>query len=264
MNANFRPGDMRSLYWDSVTRALWGSSRARTHTVPNLLAEMDASRVGRSVLLPMDFGALSRADLTLEWMRAVDQAGARDRFIMGASVYPGDEDAVEKLEDYARRGARIVKLHPPMQRFYPDAPEVMPIYEACDRLGLPVFFHGGRAGIEPDRMHPYALMRHYEGAFREFPKLQFVLGHGGARDVADAIPLAKRYPNVWLGTHGQGVTSLRTLIAEVGGDRLLFGTDWPFYHQCSSLAKVLLATQNDAGVRRAILRDNSERLLPEA
>ena len=88
-----------------------------------------------------------------------------------------------------------------------------------------------------------------------------MLGHAGARDVADAIPLAKRYPNVWLDIHGQGVTKLNELIERVGSQRLLYGTDWPFYHLAATLAKVLLVTEGRPDVRRAILRGNAERLL---
>jgi predicted TIM-barrel fold metal-dependent hydrolase len=53
-----------------------------------------------------------------------------------------------------------------------------------------------------------------------------------------------------------GVTILHELI-----ERLLFGTDWPFYHQAATLAKVLLVTEGRRDVRRAILRGNAERLL---
>jgi hypothetical protein len=150
-----------------------------------------------------------------------------------------------------------------MQRFYPDADEAMEVYEAADRLGLIIFFHGGRAGIEPESSHPYAMPRHYEGALSAFPNLNFVIGHGGARDGKAMLDLALRYENAWLGIHGQGVTHLDHMIRRSGGERLLFGTDWPFYHLAATLAKVLIVT-DDPGrneIRHAILRGNAERLL---
>ena len=79
--------------------------------------------------------------------------------------------------------------------------------------------------------------------------------------MADAVPLARRYPNAWLDIHGQGVTTLHELIERVGGDRLLFGTDWPFYHLAATLAKVLLVTRDRTDIRDAILRGNALRLL---
>ena len=47
-------------------------------------------------------------------------------------------------------------------------------------------------------------------------------------------------------------------------DRLLFGTDWPFYHLGASLAKVLIttATPERKTLRQKILRDNAIRLFP--
>ena len=44
-------------------------------------------------------------------------------------------------------------------------------------------------------------------------------------------------------------------------DRVLYGTDWPFYHQALTLARVLIATEDDPALRRAVLHDNAARLL---
>jgi predicted TIM-barrel fold metal-dependent hydrolase len=218
---NFRPEDLRALRRAAVTQMLWGNAAAQSHTVPNLLDEMRATRVDRALVLPIAFGLPFGDDLSEHWLQATADAGAGGRLLPGVSVHPRDPEAVARLRRYAAQGARAVKLHPAAQRFFPDAPEVIPIYEECARLGLPVVFHGGRAGIEPAYTHQLTLMRHYEGALRRFPELPFVIGHAGARDVADAIPLAQRNPNAWLGIHGQGVTTLHELIERVGADRLL-------------------------------------------
>jgi predicted TIM-barrel fold metal-dependent hydrolase len=55
------------------------------------------------------------------------------------------------------------------------------------------------------------------------------------------------------------------MIERTGGDRLLFGTDWPFYHIGASLAKVLIVTAAPGrqDLRRRILRDNALRLFPD-
>ena len=261
INSNFTPAALRALRLGVVGQFTWGSGAAATQTIPNLLDEMDANRVEKTVILPIAFGLPFGDDLTERWMEAIATAGAGDRLIPGASVHPRDPERIEKLRRYAGMGARVVKLHPTMQRFYPDAPEAMDIYEECARLGLPVVYHGGRAGIEPEFTQRFALMRYYEPAIKRFPEVRFQLGHAGARDVADAIPLAQRYPNLWLDVHGQGVTSLHEIIERVGGDRLLYGTDWPFYHLAATLAKVLIVTENRRELRHAILRGNADRFL---
>jgi predicted TIM-barrel fold metal-dependent hydrolase len=264
INANFGPDDLSSLRWEAIGQGLWGSAAAATQTIPNLVAEMDDTGVARAVILPIAMGLPFGDDLAERWITAIDQSGVGDRFVRGASVHPRDPDKIEKLRRLAAAGARVVKLHPAMQRFFPDSAEAAEIYEECARLGLVVFFHGGRAGIEPGYAHQFTLMRYYAPAFERHPDVQFVLGHAGARDVADAIPLAIRHPNVVLGIHGQGVTTLRELMARVGRRKMLFGTDWPFYHLAATLAKVLMVTEGDPDARRAILVDNAEAVLARA
>jgi len=264
MNANFTPEDLRALRSGVVRGAFFGSPVAQTHTVPNLLAEMDASRIAQAVVLPIAFGLPFGDDLSERYIAAIRAADAQDRLILGASVHPRDRERIPKLERLAAEGTRVVKLHPTMQRFYPDDPDVMEIYAACERLGLIVFFHCGRAGIEPESSHRYALPRHYEGALASFPELPFVLGHSGARDVDSGLAVALRHENAWLDIHGQGITKLDEIVRKTGGERLLFGTDWPFYHVASSLAKVLIVSEGDDELRYAILRGNAERLLGES
>ncbi len=260
INANFSDAALRRLQLMSLAQLLHGSGAAATHTIPNLLAEMDDCRVERAQILPIAWGLPFGDALTETWLKAIEGAKAEPRLLRGGSVVPGDPDAPAKLKVLAEQGIRMIKLHPTMQRFYPDDRVMAPIYEACGELGLPILYHGGRAGIEPEFSHKYALMRHYEGAIRDFPHVQFVLGHAGARDVDGAIPLAQKYKNLWLGIHGQGVTKLDQLVREVGADRLLYGTDWPFYHLAATQAKVLIVTEGKPAARHAILRGNAERL----
>jgi predicted TIM-barrel fold metal-dependent hydrolase len=265
INGNFDPEGLRDLRRSTLTQGLWGNEKVRSHTVPNLLREMDAMRVRHSLILPIKVGLPFGDRLTEHWRAAVARAGATDRLHVGLSVYPTDPDAPEQLRRHASSGARVMKLHPTVQQFYPDDPALFPLYEEAQSLGIVVFFHGGRAGIEPQDRLRYAVPRHYEAVLARFPDLQVVLGHAGARDSAAMLELALRYANAWLGIHGQSVTSLDRIIDATAGERLLFGTDWPWYHLGATLAKVLLCTDG-AGrepVRRAILRDNALRLLPE-
>jgi predicted TIM-barrel fold metal-dependent hydrolase len=149
-----------------------------------------------------------------------------------------------------------------VQAFYPDEPDMMPLYEEAQSLGLIIFFHGGRAGIEPESRQRYAMPRHYETVLANFPQLQVILGHGGARDMRAMLELALRHDNAWIGIHGQGVSALDEMIRRTQGERLLFGSDWPFYHIGMSLAKVLLCTDSMTigSVRQKILRDNAQQL----
>jgi predicted TIM-barrel fold metal-dependent hydrolase len=241
-----------------------GSAAAATHTIPNLLAEMDAVGVAQVALLPIALGLPFGDNLTERWLDAIAHSGAAARFIPFASVHPRDGHWRERLRGYAGRGVRGLKVHPEMQRVAPDDARMLEVYGECERLGLVVIFHGGRSGIEPEFMRPYAVMRRYAGAVAAFPRVQFVLGHAGARDVAEAVRLAEQHPQVWLEITGQGATQLDGLVERIGANRLLFGSDWPFYHLAATLAKVLLVTEGRPDARTAILHDNAERVLATA
>jgi predicted TIM-barrel fold metal-dependent hydrolase len=263
VNSNFSEEALDDLSYTSFTQGLWGNAVVRTHTIPNLLAEMDRARVERAVLLPIVFDLPFGDHVERTWLEGVEATGAGDRLSVGTSAHLEHEDRIERLEQAAARGARVVKMHPTVQAFYPDDPRAMEIYAAAERLGLVIFFHGGRAGVEPEGRQRYAMPRHYEAALADFPGLPFVIGHAGARDGAAMQELALRYENTWLGIHGQSLTHLDEMIRRTGGERLLFGTDWPWYHLAASLAKVLIVTEDPGrhAIRDAILRDNADRLL---
>lgn len=264
INTNFQEEDLEQLQWETVGQVTWGSQFASTHTIPNLIAEMDDCCVDQALVLPIALGLPFRDNLAEIWTTAIEDSNTGHRLRPGASVHPRDSNAVSDLKKQAALGAQAIKIHPAVQRVYPDDPLLDPIYDECGRLGMPVFFHGGRAGIEPEYAHRFTLIRHYEAAIAKHRDVNFILGHAGARDVADAIPFTRRHPNVFLDIHGQGIRQLDQMIDELGPERLVFGSDWPFYHLGASLAKVLIVTEGKPEIREAILAGNGRQLLPLA
>lgn len=262
-NSNFTEAQLGDLRISTLAQGLWGSPMAKTQTIPNLLAEMDAMRVERACILPIKMGLPFGDNLTGKWRDAIKSSGTQDRLLAGLSIHPRDKSRLKQMRAHAAAGARVMKLHPTVQAFYPDDPDMMPVYETAQALGLCVFFHGGRAGIEPESRQRYAMPRHYEAVLAEFPRMQVILGHAGARDADAMVRLASRYDNAWLGIHGQSVTVLDAMIENTGSERLLFGSDWPFYHIGMSLAKVLLCTETGSKrfARARILRENALQLL---
>lgn len=240
---------------------LLGSAAGRTHTVPNLLDEMDRNGIERAVLLPVRPGFPFRDDLTGPWLEAAARSGSPERLVVFGAVHPAEASAAADLHALADRGLRGVKLHPTMQRVAPDDPRAMALYEVCRERDLIVFFHAGRAGVEPEFMQPYALMERYEAPVAEFPDVRFVFGHAGARDFEAALPVARGRPNIWMDAHGQGVRDIGRLVDAVGPERVLFGTDWPLFPQAASLAKLLIATRADVALRDRIFGENARELL---
>lgn len=264
INSAFDEAMHAELSRELVSQLLLGSNAAATHTIPNLVAEMDRVGFARAAILPIALGLPFGDDLSERWLAAIGASPERDRLIPFASVHPRSGGWREHLRAAVVAGARGIKVHPEFQRLFPDEPAMMEVYQECERLGLVVLFHAGRSGIEPEFLRKYALLRRYEPAANAFPRVQFVLGHAGARDVEDAMRLARGHDNVWLEITGQGVTQLGRILAQNGRERLLFGSDWPFYPLAATLAKVLIVTERQPEARRSILRENADRLFAVA
>ena len=94
----------------------------------------------------------------------------------------------------------------------------------------------------------------------DFPGTTFIFGHSGALQYDMAIQLAKVYPNVWLELASQGIAGTRRILAEAPVERIMQGSDWPFYPLAISIAKALIATEGMPTERRLILHDNAARL----
>jgi predicted TIM-barrel fold metal-dependent hydrolase len=263
INGNFSDENLDKLERTIIAQGLWGSDITRTHTITNLINEMNAMRVEQAVILPIKLGLPFGDDQTELWRAEIEKTTHQNRLFAGFSVHPLDDNCIEQMQAHAEVGLKVMKLHPVVQKFYPDDPALMKVYEEAESLGVTIFFHGGRAGIEAESSHRYAMPRHYEKALHDFPKVNFILGHGGARDVDAMLQLRLKYSNTWLGTHGQGVTKLDQIIDRTKGKRILFGTDWPFYHIGSALAKVLIVTDSAARQqhRYDLLRGNALELL---
>ncbi len=177
-----------------------------------------------------------------------------------------------------------------------DAPEVAPIWAALERAGLPVFLHP-HYGLGYDEMTgrghamPLALGFPFEttaaavrlildGLLDRHPNLQIVLAHaGGALPFlagrlekcvsVDAVARAKlqRPFREYLGmlfydAVTYAVEPLRALIAQVGSDRVMFGTDHPFGIADPGLSlSVINAVCESQEEREAIRSGTATRLL---
>jgi predicted TIM-barrel fold metal-dependent hydrolase len=255
-NRNFTEENLKTLTRDLTIGSLGTAGMRRTHTAPNLIAEMSDLGIAVSVLLPIDFPVLSHnAETYLEVAKR--SAG---RLVSLGSVHPFASRPEQRLAEQKEAGARGVKVHPAVQSVRPDHPRAMRLYRACGPLGLPVLWHCGPVGIEPRRGRELSQLKHYWRAIHDHPDTTFVLGHSGALQWTMALELIKTYPNVYLEVASQSLHAIGRLIDEAPTDRLMLGSDWPFYHQGMAVAKVLMATEERQDVRRRILWDNAAEL----
>ena len=150
------------------------------------------------------------------------------------AMHPDSDDFDRDLDEVQALGLRGVKLHPDIQRFPADDPRAMAIYRRCEARGLPVCIHAGDKRY--DFSNPERLARIAEA----FPSLTLIAAHMGGWSVWEEASLRlARYSNVlvdcssslyWLEKE-----TARDIIRRYGADRVLFGTDYPFWPQKTEL-----------------------------
>lgn len=256
-NQNLTKGDLDSLTADLV----WGSFRKggarRTHTAANILRQMANLGIRASTLLPIDF-PWGISDNAGHWLR---QTPRREGFVCFGHVHPYDFDLPAKLAAQRALGAKGIKIHPAHAMVAPDEPKMVRLCQLAGDHGLVVLFHCGPVGIVRDAADARCQVYRYERSIAEAPQTSFILGHSGALQWEVALDFARRYPNVYLELASQGLPVVRTLLDAVGDERVMFGSDWPFYHQAMGLAKVFLATEGRDELRRRVLWGNAARVL---
>lgn len=155
----------------------------------------------------------------------------KDSIYCFGSVYPYAKNALEKMEEIKTMGLYGIKFHPDYQEFPVDDPDVMPLYEKAEALGLPVAFHTGRDPYSPDLVHcpPKALAAIAD----TFPHLTIIAAHMGGMDMPeDAAKYLAGKKNVYFDTAYASYfltpAQLEELIRLHGVDRVLFATDCPW------------------------------------
>jgi len=254
---NLSPEDLRRMKRDLSLASLGSGGMRRTHTAANLLAEMQPLGIAHSVLLAVELPVLSPNSEA--YLRAA--ADSDGKLSVFCSVHPFAARATEQVARLHARGACGLKMHPMAQMTPPDHPRAIALYRVCGELGMPVLWHCGPVGVEPRLGRRFCQLKNYWPPIHDLPETTFILGHSGALQWPLALELAQRYPNVYLEVASQSLSAVRRLVEEAPPDRLMFGTDWPFYHQSMALAKVLLATEDRPEMRPRVLWDNAARLL---
>ncbi len=203
-----------------------------------MVSRMDEAGVDASVLLPIDWGPDFTG--TLPITTVVDQALALSsahsgRLIPFAGIDPRRDGALDLVRDWLDRGVRGLKLYPGCG-WDPTSTVAMEIYALCQERRAPVLFHTGHPlpVLDTARSNPILLRE----VATTFPHLRLWLGHAGAPvwwdealEVARAGANVRLEMSVWLwddSDHEAEVSFTRKVLqvgAELGFDRLLFGTD---------------------------------------
>jgi hypothetical protein len=151
-----------------------------------------------------------------------------------------------------------IKIHPEMHR-YSVAEYGREIFAFAARHGAAVQTHSGEGRSLPLDFVPFA---------DEHPEVTLILSHLGYGDSGDLTQQVRalqqsRGANIYTDTSSMKSLVPRLIewaVAEVGADRILYGTDSPLYFAPMQRARIDHAEMPDEA-KRLILRENAERVL---
>jgi predicted TIM-barrel fold metal-dependent hydrolase len=182
-------------------------------------------------------------------------------------VHPAVMPAGDTVDHVAALDPAGVKLHTIGQRLDPDDPGLRPLFAWCASQGSPVIAHCG-----PDRHgRDFATPAAFAPVLRRFPDLPLVLAHLGGASWREVPALAAEFPGVrfdlseivsWTGSErGPSPAELGGLVRAVGPDRVLFGSDFPWYDPAEVIARVETLPGLGDAERALVLGGNAAELL---
>jgi aminocarboxymuconate-semialdehyde decarboxylase len=273
--------------WDLERRfALMGRQRIDMHAVCN---------IPHTFLYEADAGAAAAvAEIQNEAIGALCRQYP-DRFLgLATAAMQDPAGAAATLERaVTRHGLRGMHLGSNIRGGNLDDPSLDAVWEVADRHRLFILVHPHKV-VAAARMHSYYLTNLvgnplettiagaclvFGGVIERHPNIRFCLSHGGGYVPYQAGRLrhgwqVRREPKARLKgdpaeslarlfydsiTHAPG--ALRFLLEEVGPQRIVFGTDYPFDMGTERGVEEIEAAIADPAVRAAILDGNARRLL---
>jgi hypothetical protein len=164
------------------------------------------------------------------------------RLIGFGRVDPRREDAIKELTRIRKKlGLAGLKLHPFVECFRPDHPFFNKFFQKTNELGLPTLFHAADGFSSPGLITKIA---------RKYPKLPIILGH--LREAT--ISALKECENIYVETSGT-LPDFIELASDIDEDRVLFGSDVPYYRYPTQIA-VVEAAEIPQKKKNKILYDN--------
>lgn len=190
-------------------------------------------------------------------MRAMDDHPDRIRGYCTVNPNRSDEHKRAELRRCAGDPRFVgIKIHPGLHRYRLDGPGYRVVWEFADEKGWPLLTHtwGGDPYCTP------AMLTEPAQSFRRVPIL---VGHSGAntQGIEESIALAKEYHNVYLDITASYLPYgiIEHMAAEVGADRVLFGTDLPFLDPRPKITQVAGA-RISVEDKRKIFGENARRV----
>lgn len=271
MCGHYTEDNIRRNFFDSSESAIFESvgrlKDLRGYTTAEFMAQLEGLGIGKIIiptLLTWDYWNQHAIEETFVEEVAEAHAEMPDRIFGWYGVNPRKRMAgVREMEDAIRnKGFKGLHIHPHGFGLPPNHAWYMPYYAKCEELGAIVTVSMGHTlDLMPGEV---GRPMHLDEVALYFPDLTIVCGHTGWPWVEEAIALASKHKNVYLGTSGYAPRywrpeMLQFMDSRRGRSKTIWGTDYPLVRHAESMEQV-----KQLGLKQetldAVLRDNAQRV----
>jgi len=232
-----------------------------SHDLAGFVADIRASGITRAVVVGRDTPALSIPN-----DRIAELTAGHEELVGIGSVDPQTHGAKAALAELERAvtqlGLKAINVEPgfgtpPLKA---DDPQLLPVYDACQQLDVPVFVMSGPTTPDPAFNDPSSIGR----LALNFPRLRIVCHHGFWPRVAEIVGVAFRHENVFLVPDMYLFLPGSQLYVDAANgfmrDQLLFGSSYPFRPMKQTIDDFLALGIRDEALD-AVLFGNANRVL---
>jgi len=253
---------------DAQAQKYFGATAERDWSA---LAEYYRSRKMACVIFTVDETLTGTPRLSNDEVVAFAKSNP-DVAIPFASINPTrGQDAVREARRLVDAGAvRGLKLHPPIQEFFPNDRIAYPLYEVFAAAKLPVIFHTGHSGIGTGMRGgggirlKYGNPMHIDDVAVDFPDMPIVMAHPSFPWQDEAISICLHKPQVYIDLSGWSPKYFSPTLVQYANSllktKVMFGSDYPLLTPDRWLADFEKIAIKDE-VRPLILKENAIRFL---
>ncbi len=253
---------------DQAARKYFGKGQAPSGAQP--LVEYYRSRNIGCIVFTVDERLTGRPHLTNDDVLAFAAEHA-DIALPFVSIDPtrGASAVAEAKRLIATGAVRGLKLHPPLQQFFPNDPIAYPLYEVFAAAKLPVLIHTGHSGIGTGMPGGGGIRLKYGNPMNiddvavDFPDMPIILAHPSFPWQDEAISVCLHKPQVYIDLSGWSPKYFSPTLVQYANTllkhKVLFGSDYPWITPDRWMADFAKIEIRD-DVRPLILKENAAKL----
>ncbi|MBQ7793767.1 MAG: amidohydrolase family protein [Clostridia bacterium] len=200
-----------------------------TGNVDGLIENMKREGIDASVVLPI--ATAPRQTENINNFAAL--INGKNGIYSFGSLHPDNDDLDGILEHIAELGLKGIKLHPEYQSFYIDSDKSLKILKKCEELGLYTTLHSGCDHGCPPPLH--CTPERLKNVLGYVSGKYIIAAHMGGWKMWDEVQKHLIGTPIMLDTcfslHLMDKSDALAMIKAHGADKVLFGSDWPWYSQ---------------------------------